>query len=80
MFSYWMLVSFETSMAHAFDQETCIDLLCIIFVEIVEEESHYYKNKMDDIRDFKEVQPSHEKPTIPDIPDAYKIYKEQNTR
>ena len=50
------------------------------FVEIVEEESRYYKNKMNDIRDFKEARPSHKKPTIPDIPDAYKIYKEQNTR
>ena len=52
------------------------------FVEIVEKESRYYATKLADIRSGKEADPlkTRDVQTIPEILEAYKIFKASYNR
>ena len=52
------------------------------FVEIVEKESRYYTTKLADIRSGKEADPlkTRDVQTIPEILEAYKIFKASHNR
>jgi len=47
----------------------------IEFVEIVEKESRYYADKLDDIRKGREEQPTYQEKTIPLVPQEYLDFK-----
>jgi len=48
----------------------------IEFVEIVEKESRYYADKLNDIRHGREDKPKYKERTIPTIPQEYLDYME----
>ena len=48
----------------------------IEFVEIVEKESRYYADKLNDIRHGREDKPKYKETTIPTIPQEYLDYME----